>query len=149
MIPAPLSSAAAPRRKSKGLDMSVIYFFRAMSERKLNHCASFKINSLCIPTLLLSLRLLSKCSCCFCLIVLLPRGSKHEGSLMIWFGAEQVNSLCGVTQCVNTLQKDDQYTAEAGFVSLFPQLHIVLSVFRLFSSLSHDETSEILILQQY
>lgn len=61
------------------------------------------------------------------LIVLLPKGSKHEVSQMIWGGAEQTNSLCGVTQCVNTLQKEDIVQAE--LVSSFSQLHSVLNVF--------------------
>lgn len=124
MIPALLSSAAAQKRKSKGRDVSV---FHCTSEGKLIHCASFKINhhnisnihhlSFSSQTKLLLLLLF------FCLIVLLPRGSKHEESPMIWFGAEQVNPLCGVMQCVNTLQKEDQYTAQAGLVSRFPQLY--------------------------
>lgn len=48
---------------------------------------------------------------------------------MIWFGAEQVNPLCGVTQCVNTLQKDDQYAAQAGLVSRLPQVDSVIAFF--------------------
>lgn len=129
MIPALLSSATAQRRKSKGLDVSV---FQATSEGKLSHCASFKINPHDIPKDTPSPHLFSNVAVVFCLIVLLPRGSKHEESPMIWFGAEQVNPLCGVTQCVNTLQKDDQYTAQAGLVSCFPRLYSVVAVFQHF-----------------
>ncbi len=129
MIPALLSSATAQRRKSKGLNVSVL---QATSEGKLSHCASFKINPHNIPKHTPSPHLFSNVAVVFYLIVLLPRGSKHEESPMIWFGAEQVNSLCGVTQCVNTLQKDDQYTAQTGLVSRFPQLYSVLAVFQHF-----------------
>lgn len=62
------------------------------------------------------------------LIVLLPKGSKHEVSQMIWCGLEQTNSLCGVTQCVNTLQKEDIVQAELVISS--SQLHSVLDVFK-------------------
>lgn len=58
---------------------------------------------------------------------------------MIWFGAEQVNPLCGVMQCVNTLQKEDQYTAQAGLVSRFPQLYSVVAVFQHFQSESRQD----------
>lgn len=58
---------------------------------------------------------------------------------MIWFGAEQVNSLCGVMQCVNTLQKEDQYTAQAGMVSRVPHLYSVVAVFQHFQSESRQD----------
>lgn len=135
MIPALLSSPTAQRRKSKGLDVSV---FHGTSEGKLSHCASFKINPHNIPTHMPSPHLFLNVAVVFCLIVLLPRGSKHEESPMIWFGAEQVNPLCGVTQCVNTLQRDDQYTAQAGLVSRFPQLYSVVAVFQHFYSESRQ-----------
>lgn len=45
-------------------------------------------------------------------------------------------------------RKDDQYTARAGLLSLFPRLYSVVAVFSTFFSLSHDKTSEILLPQQ-
>lgn len=93
VIPALLSSAAAQKRKSKGRDVSV---FHCTSEGKLIHCASFKINRHNISNIhhlsfSSQTKLLLLFWVFFCLIVLLPRGSKHEESPMIWFGAEQVN----------------------------------------------------------
>lgn len=141
VIPALLSSAAAQKRKSKGRDVSV---FHSTSEGKLIHCASFKINRRNISNIhhlsfSSQTKLLLLLFCFFCLIVLLPRGSKHEESPMIWFGAEQVNPLCGVMQCVNTLQKEDQYTAQAGMVSRVPHLYSVVAVFQHFQSESRQD----------
>lgn len=73
------------------------------------------------------------------LIVLLPKGSKHEVSQMIWCGSEQTNSLCGVPQCVNTLQKED--TVQAELVISSSQLHSVLDVFKHLSFLASENLS--------
>lgn len=62
--------------------------FQATSEAKLSHCAQFKINAHNIPTNTPSSCLIvNKAVVCWP-IVLLPKGSKHEDSQMIWFGAE-------------------------------------------------------------
>lgn len=109
-----------------------VIFFRLWPEQNKAIMRHLEHNSHRIPMITPPSCLASIKAVVCCLIVSLPKGSKHRESRVIWFGAEQVNLLRGVMQSVSALHED--VAAGAELVSCFPQWHCAVEAFQHFHS---------------